>query len=117
MVRRPRSPLRELSNVIARLSVERKSEWTESDVEKALGDPDTSTFFSRNFLAAERLSVLKDRLERDYMVHHFRRLGGSTSGLCALLGLNRRQLYNRLKRLGISLRLEKSKMQADGRGG
>jgi DNA-binding NtrC family response regulator len=106
--------VRELSNLLARLSVERKSEWTEADVEAAMGEPDTSTFFSRNFLGAERLPVLKDRLERDYLVHHFRRLGGSTPDLCALLGLNRRQLYNRMKRLGISLRVEKSRMDAEG---
>jgi DNA-binding NtrC family response regulator len=49
-----------------------------------------------------------------YILYHYRRLNGSTPELCALLGLNRRQLYYRLKRLGIALRVERKKLEGRG---
>jgi DNA-binding NtrC family response regulator/tetratricopeptide (TPR) repeat protein len=103
--------VRQLANVVARLRVQGGDPWTADDVGRAFGDEGSSTFFARNVLAAERLPILKERLEKDYILYHYKRLGGRTPELCALLGLNRRQLYNRLKRLGISLRVEKAKLQ------
>jgi len=107
--------VRQLANVVARLRVQGGGPWTRADVERALGEPETSTLFTRNVLATERLPILKERLEKDYILYHYRRLGGRTPELCALLGFNRRQLYNRLKRLGISLRVERTRLQDESR--
>ena len=85
------------------------------DLDRARSDPKTATFFPRNLLAQETFPALKDRLERDYLVYHFRRLEGSTEALCRFLKINRRQLYRRCERLGIldrkSTRLNSSHIQ------
>ena len=65
--------------------------------------------FPRNLLARESLGSLQDRLERDYIVYHFRRLEGSAAALCEFLKLSRRQLYRRCQRLWISLREERKR--------
>jgi hypothetical protein len=36
-------------------------------------------------LSKSGLPALKDRLEREYLIHHFRRLGGDTDALCRFL--------------------------------
>ena len=69
----------------------------------------TTVLFPRNLLATEDLPSLKRRLERDYLIYHFRRLGGDTEALCRFLGLGRRQLYNRCERLGVRLRDERQR--------
>ena len=66
--------------------------------------PRTSTVFPRSLLAEQGLPALKERLERDYIVHHFRRLAGDTDALACFLGLRRRQLYRRCERLKLRLR-------------
>ena len=73
-------------------------------LERSLRDPQTSTYFPRNLLGEETLLELKDRLERDYIVFHLRRLGGDREALSEFLGLGRRQLYRRCSKLGIVLR-------------
>jgi DNA-binding NtrC family response regulator len=59
---------------------------------------------------ARALGTLKERLERDYILHHYRRLLGETGALCRFLGLSPRQLYRRAERLAISFREEKKKL-------
>jgi two-component system response regulator PilR (NtrC family) len=101
--------VRELRNFIARLRVECPEGISGEAVDRARGDPETSTIFPRNVLSKSGLPALKDRLEREYFVHHFRRLGGDTDALCRFLGLSRQQLYRTCARLGIQLRGERRK--------
>ena len=69
-----------------------------------MGEPDTTTtVFPRAILDREPLSALQRRLSRDYLLHHFRRLGGDAAVLSSFLGVSRRQLYRKLERSGISL--------------
>jgi DNA-binding NtrC family response regulator len=103
--------VRELKNVIARLRLEVEGRASGADVRRVLGAHEAPSVVAAQLLDAEKLPVLQERLERDYILYHYRRLGGSTPDLCRLLGLSRRQLYNRLKRLGVTLREERRKIQ------
>ncbi len=102
--------VRELRNLLARLRVEDASRIDRESVEAVLGDPETTTVFPRNLLAGETLPGLQERLERDYLVYHIRRLKFETQALCRFLRLGRRQFYRRLERLRISLRKERQKL-------
>jgi DNA-binding NtrC family response regulator len=102
--------VRELRNVVSRLRLEAPAAIGAAAVERALGPAAASSLFASNVLTAESLETLKERLERDYILYHYRRLAGRTPELCALLGLNRRQLHNRLKRLGIAVREERRRL-------
>jgi DNA-binding NtrC family response regulator len=114
--------VRELSNVLARLRLEGKGRIDAAAVRRVLGDPDTTTsssspsgaIFPGACLEREGLDDLKRRLERDYIVHHFRRLGGDTEALARFLGLGWRQLFRRCRRLGISFRKEKARLGKKG---
>ncbi|MBI4603011.1 MAG: sigma 54-interacting transcriptional regulator [Planctomycetes bacterium] len=98
--------VRELRNFLARAHIESPGAISLQAIERARADARTTTFFPRNLLAQEALPALKERLERDYIVHHLRRLEGDTDALCRFLGIRRRQLYRRCERLGIRLRPE-----------
>jgi len=74
-----------------------------------LGQPATETVVPRTILERESLAGLRDRVERDYLLHHLRRLGGDTRALARHLGLERQQLYRRARRLGIRFSEEKGK--------
>jgi two-component system nitrogen regulation response regulator NtrX len=102
--------VRELRNVLARLQVESPERVGRQEVERVFQDPDPS-FFPGHLLRGDGLDELKDRLERDYIVHHFRQLLGSTQRLCRFLRLGRRQLFRRCERLGISLKEERRKLE------
>jgi DNA-binding NtrC family response regulator len=73
-------------------------------LETSLAEPQTATYFPRNLLADETLLELKERLERDYIVFHFRRLHGDREALSEFLRMGRRQLYRQCAKLGIVLR-------------
>jgi DNA-binding NtrC family response regulator len=96
--------VRELRNVLARLTVRNQRAITAQSLRDDESEPKTSTIFPRNLLARDSFVSLRDQLERDYLVHHLRRLGGNTAALCKFLGVGRRQLYRRCSRLGIALR-------------
>jgi DNA-binding NtrC family response regulator len=96
--------VRELKNFLARVRVESPGRITVASVDAARRDPKTSTFFPRNLLTDAPLPALQERLERDYILYHLRRLGGDTRALSRFLGLSRRQFYRRCTRLGIRLR-------------
>ena len=96
--------VRELRNLLLRLRLESTGVITVDALERATGGGGTRTIFATNLLAGEDLEALKGRLERDYIVYHLRRLGGSTDALCRFLGIRKRQLYRRCARLGIPLR-------------
>jgi two-component system NtrC family response regulator len=99
--------VRELKNLLLRLRVQAQGVVTAEQVESLLNEPGTRTIFPRNLLAVETLPSLRERLDRDYLVHHYRRLQGDSQALCAFLGLGRRQLYRWCARLGIRLREER----------
>lgn len=101
--------MRELKNCLSRLHLEGREKITLEEVERTFGDVKTTTLFPRNLLVSNALSDLKDQLEKDYIICHFRRLEGSTDALCEFLALSSRQLYRRCVRLGIHLREERKK--------
>jgi DNA-binding NtrC family response regulator len=96
--------VRELKNFLARARVECPGRITVASVDAARRDPKTSTFFPRNLLVDDPLPALQERLERDYILYHLRRLDGDTRALSRFLGLSRRQFYRRCARHGIRLR-------------
>jgi len=104
--------VRELKNAIARLRLECPRRNGPKDVDRIVSEPytTTSTVFPRSLLDREGLPELRERLERDYLVHHFRRLGGDTEALRRFLGLGPGQLHRGCERLGISLRAEKANL-------
>ena len=101
--------IRELRNLIARLRVECPQVISREAVDRARGELETSTIFPRNVLSNVDLPALKDRLEREYLLHHFCRLDGDSDELCRFLDLSRQQLYRTCARLGIHLRGERRK--------
>jgi transcriptional regulator of acetoin/glycerol metabolism/biotin operon repressor len=106
--------VRELRNLLQRLRLEHPIRIPPGAVERALGEPLTSTLFPKQVLAGAELPDLHRRLDRDYLIYHLRRLGGDPAALCRFLGVSRRQLYNRCERLGVSLREERRRL-AKGR--
>ncbi len=103
--------VREFRNLLARIRVEDSRSVSVDALERVTKTDDTVHLFPGNVLEVETLPVLKERLERDYVVYHFRRLGGDTKALCRFLELGRRQLYRRCERLGISLRAERARLR------
>ena len=88
--------VRELRNLLLRLRLEKPRRIGKEEIDRILADPETTTLFPRNILGREDLPSLKDRLEREYLLHHLRRLSGDTRALREFLGLGPRQLYRRL---------------------
>jgi DNA-binding NtrC family response regulator/tetratricopeptide (TPR) repeat protein len=99
--------VRQLQNLVARLRLECPGRVTLEALERIIAGAGTAGVFPRNLLATEELPLLKERLEREYVVYHFHRLGGDTEVLCRFLGLRRRQLYRRCERLRIRLQEER----------
>ena len=96
--------VRELKNLLARARIEHGKPLTAEAIAGASVSWPASDWFSAGLLAREELPRLKERLEREYIVFHYRRLGRDSKALCRFLSLERRQLYRRLERLGIRLR-------------
>ena len=95
--------VRELRNLILRLRIERSRLISADDVRRAPSGSE-SPAFPRSLITRGSLEDLQGLLERDYLLYHLERLGGDTTALARLLCLGRRQLYRRLRRLGIHLR-------------
>jgi DNA-binding NtrC family response regulator len=102
--------VRELENVLSRLRVDDPERITRKAAERILSAPEPGAYFPDHLLDGGALPALKERLERDYVLHHYRRLLGDTGALCRFLGLGPRQLYRRADRLGISFRDEKKRL-------
>ncbi|MEM7233227.1 MAG: sigma 54-interacting transcriptional regulator, partial [Planctomycetota bacterium] len=100
--------VRELRNFILRLLVSSPERVTLRDVHAASDDAATQSWFPQGVLATHDIDELRERLEREFIVFHFRRLG-NVEALESFLGISRRQLYRRCERLGISLRAERKK--------
>jgi DNA-binding NtrC family response regulator len=99
--------VRELHNVVQRLAFEETGRITLRSLEAVLGMPRVPGTFPPAVLVGDTLSSLKHKLERDFILCHFRRLGCDTAALCRFLGLSSRQLYRRCVRLGVHLREER----------
>jgi transcriptional regulator with PAS, ATPase and Fis domain len=99
--------VRELKHLLARLRLENPRAITLEALERALGGEAPRDLLPRNVLLGESLTDIRDRIEREYLVCHFRRLGGDTAALCRFLAISRRQLYRRCVRLRIRLRRER----------
>ena len=100
---------RELKNFLARLRLECSGTITIPDLDRAFGEAPAETVVPTTILERESLAALRERLEREYLVHHLRRLSGDTRALARHLGLERQQLYRRARRLGIRFSEEKGK--------
>jgi DNA-binding NtrC family response regulator/tetratricopeptide (TPR) repeat protein len=96
--------VRELKNLLSRLRLEHPDRITLEAVRQMAPEMPDETRFSKELLATKALSELKQELEREYLLYHLRRLGGSTQKLSEFLGVGRKYLYRRLRLLGISLR-------------
>jgi DNA-binding NtrC family response regulator/tetratricopeptide (TPR) repeat protein len=99
--------VRQLENLIARLRLESPDRITLEALDRIIAGAGATGIFPPNVLAAEGLPLLKERLEREYILHHFHRLGRNTDSLARFLGLRRRQLYRRCERLRIRLKEER----------
>jgi DNA-binding NtrC family response regulator/tetratricopeptide (TPR) repeat protein len=100
---------RELRNLLARLRLECSGAITTADLDRASGESAAETVVPRTILERESLNTLRERLEREYLLHHLHRLRGNTRALARLLGLERQQLYRRARRLGIRFSEKKGK--------
>jgi len=95
---------RELRNLVARWRMEGHRRITGAVLDRALPSSAPAALFPSSLLGNESLPALQESLEREYLRHHFRRLGGDAAMLARSLGVSRKHLYRRLKQLGISVR-------------
>ncbi len=102
--------VRELKNLVARARLLTPERMSLDAVETILRPSERESLVPGTLLSREPLPALKERLERDYILHHFRRLQGEARALCEFLGLSTAQLYRRCGRLRIRLRGERKRL-------
>ena len=100
--------VRELKNLVTRLRFEHPEVIPVESV-RGSGSRSPTPLVPRRLLSLEPLEKLKERIERDYLLFHLRRLKGDKALLSRLLGLSLTQTYRRLKQLGIDVREERRK--------
>ena len=110
---------RELRNLMQRLRLEhtRTIPASAADAPASYSSPpDTQAGgeFSADLTAEADLPALKERLEREYILFHLRKLHGDTKGVSRLLGISRKQFYRRCRALGIRLREVKRRRTSTG---
>jgi DNA-binding NtrC family response regulator/tetratricopeptide (TPR) repeat protein len=96
--------VRELKNLVARLRIEHPLAIDRDAVRKLASGKRSAPLIRRDVIEDAGLDALKERVEREYVLHHLERLEGDTQKLAALLGVGRKQLYRRCRQLGIRLR-------------
>ncbi|MGB0721378.1 MAG: sigma-54-dependent transcriptional regulator [Gammaproteobacteria bacterium] len=101
--------IRELSNLVQRLMILSSGEEIDvNDVELALGagnrapEPETTSPVAGLFDLP--LRDAREQFERAYMQHHLEQLEGSVSQLARVTGMERTNLYRKLKSLGIEIK-------------
>jgi DNA-binding NtrC family response regulator/tetratricopeptide (TPR) repeat protein len=105
--------VRELRNLLARLRVEcsDRDRITLEALERCREGEAARALVPTDILAHEPLAAIKDRVEREFVVHHFRRLGGDARELSRFLGIGRQHLYKRCRQLGIRLWEERRRLR------
>ena len=79
--------VRELRNLLIRLRVENSGKIDAAALRRSGGELESNRLFSGNVLEGRSLDELKHRLERDFIVYHFERLGNDTQALSRVLGV------------------------------
>jgi DNA-binding NtrC family response regulator len=94
--------VRELENVLRRLLVLCGERIRAEDID--LGAPPAAAPTSLAGPAGRGIDYreARERLERDYLIDALRRSDGNVSAAARLLGLHRRSLYKKMRRLGLS---------------
>ncbi len=96
--------VRELKNLIQRLLIlNRGEEVTVDEVQSALGNrtvADVSSEPATNY--NQSLRDARDQFERNYLLHHLKKVSGNVSELAQIAGMERTHLYRKLKALDIN---------------
>jgi len=100
--------IRELKNLVQRLLIlSSGEEISDAEVATALGAAQAGE--SAATTAAPGLYDLplrdaRDRFEKDYLEHHLKRAGGNVAEVAEVVGMERTNLYRKLKGLGIDIK-------------
>ncbi|MEM7232993.1 MAG: sigma 54-interacting transcriptional regulator [Planctomycetota bacterium] len=108
--------VRELFNVLERDAIEgnglggdRLEDGGTSPITTSLDSvslDESPRFLSERLLGDHSLEELREQVDREYLLYHLERLHGDIEALSRHLGIRRRQLYNRCKKLRIDVRTE-----------
>lgn len=96
--------VRELKNLIQRLLIlNRGEEVTVEEVQSALGKrtvAEATTEAAPDY--NQSLRAARDQFERNYLLHHLKKVSGNVSELAQIVGMERTHLYRKLKALDIN---------------
>ncbi|MGM0540907.1 MAG: sigma-54-dependent transcriptional regulator [Pseudomonadota bacterium] len=93
--------LKELKNLIQRILILGRGEVTDSEIKNALQKTDSTVEQSSTVDTSLLLKEVKDRLEGAYLSQLLRETGGNVSETAKRSGIDRTNLYRKLKTLGI----------------
>ena len=96
--------VRELRNLVSRLALSDVESISADDARRALGCAPSGAVFSSSLLRSRPLGELLAQLERDYLVQLYDDSSGDIEAMARTLGIRRRALYDRFRRLGLSAR-------------
>lgn len=99
--------IRELKNLVQRLLILGSNDEIEvEEVETALSTQPEQVVFSQITTAAFDLPLreARERFEREYLLHQLEASGGSVGKLSKLVGMERTNLYRKLRALGIEVK-------------
>jgi two-component system response regulator HydG len=114
--------LRELKNAIVRLVLSGDGTTSASAVKRLLGDaaPQDALgqvfdpVFAHALLRGRPLPALQVELERQYLLRLHREKCGDVRAMAAALGLTRRAVYKRFRRLGLAARPQREENRSPG---
>lgn len=93
--------LKELQNLIQRLLILGQGDVTDDDIKAALSQAEVSSQHSAALDTSVNLKEAKDRLEAAYLSQLLRETAGNVSETAKRSGIDRTNLYRKLKALGI----------------
>ena len=96
--------IRELQNVITRLVLTCGDAIRGEDVRQVLGKTAAKGVFSSALLRSRSLSDLQLQLEREFLLQLHADEDGNLKAMAAKLGITRRALYDRFRRVGLQSR-------------
>ena len=103
--------VRELKNLVWRLGVENSTYISLEAVEAATSHARSGGLLTQDLLARADLGELKERIEREYVTFHLRRLRGDLDELSRFLGISVKHCYRRCRSLGIRVRQERRRFR------